>query len=226
MVVRSSTWTRALTNHDQQDIHSPDRAAIADIHAFWFGDEFAGSDDVAVANRKQPLWWGKNKHVDIEVRERFGGLIERAARGELAAWSDDASARLSLILLTDQFPRNSFRGQPQSYATDTLALTEALAGIEGGDDRRLRPIERVFFYMPLEHSEVLAHQDQVVDLFVRLAAEVPPEQSPTFEGFVNFARRHQEFIRRFGRFPHRNTILGRESTAEELAFLKQPGSSF
>jgi uncharacterized protein (DUF924 family) len=133
---------------------------------------------------------------------------------------------LALILLTDQFPRNIYRGQARSFGFDGLALRWALDGLDLGIDRQLRPIQRVFFYLPLEHSESIAHQDRSLDLYQQLLNDVPEEQKETFTGFRNFAIRHRDIIARFGRFPHRNAILDRVSTDEETAFLKTAGSSF
>ncbi len=195
----------------------------ADLLRFWFGE---AEDDLAVNREKSDLWWGHAEETDQEIRTRFSQLHEKAAAGDLDGWTQSARGTLALILALDQLPRNLFRGSGRSFDTDPRALELTLAGIEAGVDRELRPIERLFFYLPLEHSESLEMQRRSMSAFRQLAAEVPGSMRETFEGFVDFARRHHEIVERFGRFPHRNSLLGRESTEEEVAFLEQPGSSF
>ncbi|WP_429239970.1 DUF924 family protein [Aeromonas veronii] len=190
----------------------------------WFGDE---ADDVLRATRQAPLWWGKSSETDALLASRFGELAEAAAKGSLAHWADAPSGRLALILLLDQLPRNMHRGTPAAFAQDPLARDLCLKGLSIGADKSLSPLERVFFYLPLEHAESREQQARSVALFEALAAEQAgtPAQA-TFAGFADFARRHQVIIERFGRVPHRNDILGRTSTPEEAAFLQQPGSGF
>ncbi|WP_429027152.1 DUF924 family protein [Aeromonas veronii] len=192
--------------------------------ALWFGDE---ADDVLRATRQAPLWWGKNSETDALLASSFGELAEAAAKGSLAHWADLPSGRLALILLLDQLPRNIHRGTPAAFAQDPLARDLCLKGLSIGADKSLSPLERVFFYLPLEHAESREQQVRSVALFEALAAEQAgtPAQA-TFAGFADFARRHQVIIERFGRFPHRNDMLGRTSTPEEAAFLQQPGSGF
>ncbi|MFQ1757536.1 DUF924 family protein [Aeromonas veronii] len=192
--------------------------------ALWFGDE---ADDVLRATRQAPLWWVKSSETDALLASRFGELAEAAAKGSLAHWAALPSGRLALILLLDQLPRNIHRGTPAAFAQDPLARDLCLKGLSIGADKSLSPLERVFFYLPLEHAESREQQARSVALFEALAAEQAgtPAQA-TFAGFADFARRHQVIIERFGRFPHRNDILGRTSTPEEAAFLQQPGSGF
>lgn len=201
----------------------PDTITPATILGFWFGN---AGDDSTIARTQQKLWWSKNPEVDADIRDRFGDLVDTAASGKLGHWAQDARGRLALILLFDQFPRNMYRDTPRAFAYDALASQLALAGIADGTDRTLRAIERVFFYLPLEHSESAELQERSVALFTALAAAVPEADRGTFAGYADFAVRHRDVIHRFGRFPHRNQILGRVSTPEEIAFLKQPGSSF
>jgi len=199
------------------------QTGIEDILAFWFGGE---SGDSATAEAQKKLWWAKDAVIDSGIRERYGALVAAAAGGAHRVWTDEPRGRLALILLFDQFPRNIHRDTPQAFAHDGLALRLALDGIAAGADRKLRAIERVFFYLPLEHAESVEVQERSVELFRALATGVPETDRRTFAGFVDYAVRHRDIVHRFGRFPHRNRILGRESTAEELEFLKQPGSSF
>lgn len=196
---------------------------IEAIIEFWFG---SNPNDSAVAKEKSPLWWSKSPQADDEVRRRFENLVTKAAAGELSDWQTTPQGRLALILLTDQFPRNIYRDTPKAFAYDPKALAECLDGIARGLDLKLRPIERVFFYLPLEHSESLEHQQQSVKQFRELVNGVGADQKDVFAEYLDFAVRHRNIIERFGRFPHRNKILGRESTAEEAAFLAEPGSSF
>lgn len=194
-----------------------------DIVQFWFGDE---PDDAAAANRQQALWWSKNADTDALIRTRFEAKVLAAEAGELDAWRATPKGLLALILLTDQFPRNIYRDTPAAFRFDALARKLALEALDTGAVAALRPVERVFCYLPLEHAENLAQQQRCVELFTTLAAEVPAAWRATFEYFVGFAEKHRVIIERFGRFPHRNAILGRPSTDEELLFLQQPGSSF
>lgn len=191
---------------------------------FWFGEE---SDDVTRAKRQAPLWWGKNSATDALLASRFGDQASAAAAGDLAHWAESAEGRLALILLLDQLPRNIHRGTPAAFAQDAKARDLCLKGLSLGADLALPPLERVFFYLPLEHAESREQQARSVTLFEGLAAEQADGPArETFVGFADFARRHQVIVERFGRFPHRNAILGRASTEEEAAFLLQPGSGF
>jgi len=157
-------------------------------------------------------WFAKDDDFDRDFRERFLTLHERAARGELDHWLESATAALALILLLDQFPRNAFRGTPRMYATDELALHHANRAIARGYDRQLEPELQLFFYLPLGHSESLADQERCVALNERFGPEL-----------AKHAIGHADIVRRFGRFPHRNAILGRPSSEAELAFLNEGG---
>lgn len=194
-----------------------------DVLAFWFGPE---AGDSATAESQKKLWWSKDAVVDAEIRERFGALVAAAAGGAHREWAREPRGRLALILLFDQFPRNIYRDTPQAFAHDGLALRLALDGIAAEADRSLRAIERVFFYLPLEHAESPEMQERSVALFEGLRDSVAEADRSAFDGYLDFARRHRDIVQRFGRFPHRNLILGRASTAEETAFLQLPGSGF
>jgi uncharacterized protein (DUF924 family) len=193
------------------------------IKNYWFGSK---QDDAAIAQDRSKLWWAKNENTDQYMRERFTAYVTKAANHELDAWATTAEGLLTLILLTDQFPRNIYRGTPQAFAFDTLAFTWCNKGLAAKSQYTLRPIERVFFYLPLEHSESLADQERSVMLFGELVEQADATHRQTFEGFLRFAQRHYDVIKRFGRFPHRNQILGRASSLEETLFLQEPGSSF
>lgn len=160
-------------------------------------------------------WFVKNPDFDAEIRRRFLGLHERAAAGRLALWTDTPRSCLALIIVLDQFPRNLFRGSAQAFATDAQARAAARVMLARGWDKAMTQPEQLFAYLPFEHSESLVDQE----LSCRLMKDFEPEQ-------YRYAVRHREIIERFGRFPHRNDSLGRQSTPAEIEFLKQPGSGF
>jgi uncharacterized protein (DUF924 family) len=160
-------------------------------------------------------WFVKNTAFDAEIRSRFLELHEAAAAGRLMHWADEARSCLALLVVLDQFPRNMFRGEPRAFATDALARAAARVVLERGWDKQMAQSEQLFAYLPFEHSESLADQD----LACGLMKDFEVDQ-------LRYALRHREIIQRFGRFPHRNGLLGRESTAAEIEFLKQPGSGF
>jgi uncharacterized protein (DUF924 family) len=164
-------------------------------------------------NEERKEWFQKDPAFDDEIRARFLPLYEAAARGALAAWKHSPRECLALIILLDQFPRNMFRDSARAFAADPLALDAARHAVASGYDRSLSEIERTFVYLPFEHSENLADQETALRLFA---------------GHANYewARKHWEIVRRFGRFPHRNAVLGRQNTPAEIEFLKQPGSGF
>jgi len=197
-----------------------------EILSFWFGEDFSDRDDSTIAGQQSKLWWGKDAGIDTEIRVRFESLVQAAGAGELGDWKQRPEGWLALILLTDQFTRNIYRDTPAMFEFDPIARALCIEGLDSEIDSALRPIQRVFFYLPLEHSEGAEHQAWCVDLMHGLAREAPESQRNTFENFVDYARAHQRIVDRFGRFPHRNAVLGRRSTVEEIEFLKQPGSSF
>jgi uncharacterized protein (DUF924 family) len=181
---------------------------------FWFGRE--GEPGYG---EFREAWFRKNPEFDQRVRERFQELYEAAARSDLDAWRDEARSCLALVILLDQIPRNMFRGDPRSYATDRKAQEVAEYAVDRALDRELPAFQRMFLYMPFMHSEDLEHQRRSVELFRVLGGDGEGDSS-------DYAVRHMEIIERFGRFPHRNEVLGRQTTAEEAEFLTQPGSSF
>ena len=166
-------------------------------------------------------WFRKDDGFDAQIRARFGALIDAAIEGGLRAWEATPHGALARIIVLDQFTRNVYRGTPRAFAGDAQALALAVAMTQQELDQQLPPMLRAFVYLPFEHAEDLAMQARAVELFQRLA-----QVQAGFEGMLDYAQRHQAVIARFGRFPHRNVILGRASTPEEVAFLRQPGSSF
>jgi uncharacterized protein (DUF924 family) len=191
---------------------------------FWLG---ACGADGALDPQKRRMWFGDGRKYDAEIGARFGALYGRAAGGGLEEmWAESPRGRLALIVLLDQFSRHIHRGSGSAFAHDPAAQRLAVDGIERGLDRDLIPAARSFFYLPLEHAEDLALQRLSVENFRSLCGEVAPAWRKDYESFLDYAQRHHDIIARFGRFPHRNDALGRESTEEEAEFLKQPGSSF
>lgn len=188
------------------------------ILQFWFGDLQSESSSYA---QRRKLWFGKQPEFDAAIRQQFQPIYEQAAAGTLDVWQQTPLGCLALILLLDQFSRNMFRDTPQAFATDRQALQFARFAVAQGFDRQLLPIQRMFIYLPFEHSEDPEFQRQSVKLSQQLAGE-----APELADVADYALRHQAVIERFGRFPHRNRILGRASTPAEIEFLKQPGSSF
>ena len=197
-----------------------DRSPLPDpqeILAFWFGEP--GSPE---HGQPRPLWFQKSDAVDREIGQRFGARVEQALAGELLDWASTPDGALARVLLLDQFTRNIFRDTPRAFAGDTQGLAAAQAMVATGQDQALPPFQRGFVYLPYEHSESLAMQDEAVRLFTVLAAT----GAPGAESMLDYAHRHRAVIVHFGRFPHRNDILGRPSSPEELAFLQEPGSRF
>jgi uncharacterized protein (DUF924 family) len=191
----------------------PSRAE--EVLDFWFGHE--GDPEYG---RFRDEWFRKDPAFDAGVTQRFTDLYEEAAAGELDGWHDEAESCLALVIVLDQFPRNMFRGDGRTHAQDGRALETARYAVEHALDRELPAFQRMFLYMPFMHSESVEDQRRSVGLFGDLAAE------PGAPDVVSYAVAHREIVERFGRFPHRNEILGRETTPEEAVFLTTEGSSF
>jgi uncharacterized protein (DUF924 family) len=184
-------------------------------------DTWFGAPDSAEYGHARKAWFKKDATFDAMLHERFGALIEEALEGRLASWAATPLGALALIVLLDQFTRNCFRNSPRAFAGDKEALKLARTLVDTRDERTLPTIHhRVFVTMPFEHDETLASQREAVRLFQVLFDETGDKD---VEDFSKYARRHAEVIERFGRFPHRNAILGRETTAEEHAWLKTKG---
>ena len=175
-----------------------------EILKFWFEDT------------EPAQWWKKDENFDRMIVERFSAIHRRATRCELFVWRKDARGRLAEIIVLDQFSRNMFRGSPLSFAQDALALALSQEAVSVGADKAFNSVERSFLYMPFMHSESMRIHEVALELF----------RQNGIEGNLDYELKHKAIIERFGRYPHRNAILGRESTQEEIEFLKQPGSSF
>lgn len=190
-----------------------DAQAVLD---FWFA-----APGEAEHGAVRDLWFRKSIDTDRQIAERFGALIEQALRGELEAWAAEPASALAQIVLLDQFTRNSFRDTPRAFAGDKRALAAAMAMVGSRQDEALLPVHRVFVYLPFEHAEGIGMQEESLRLFTRLVTDAPELQN-----LLDYAQRHHDVVQRFGRFPHRNAILGRQSTTDEIEFLEQPGSRF
>ncbi len=191
-----------------------------EILNFWFGD------DLQNPLQQSGKWWKKDPAFDREIKEKFEQDLQRAATGKLEAWKDTEENCLAFVILLDQFSRNIYRDTPKAFAQDPLALQASMEAIEKGLDQRIPLIPRTFLFLPLMHSEDVSMQRRCVELFANLLKDAPPNLKSVLQGNLDYARRHAAIIERFGRFPHRNKVLGRVSTPEEIEFLKQPGSSF
>jgi uncharacterized protein (DUF924 family) len=198
-----------------QNLYTADPVARM-LLAFWFGE--AGSLEYG---QPRAIWFQKDPSFDAAISQQFGALHQAACQGKWDKWQQHPATKLGLILLFDQFSRHLYRHSQEAFAQDDKALNLALNAIEQGFDQQVMPVARVFYYLPLEHSENLAHQQQALELFARLQA-----QNTLYTPFTEYARKHYEVIAQFGRFPHRNKLLGRISSAAEQAYLDQPGAGF
>ena len=190
-------------------------ADAREVLDFWFGERGSPAH-----GQPRPVWFRKDPAFDEAIRSRFLALHARAALGECDRWRGEPAPLLALVVVLDQFSRNLYRDDPRAFSQDAMALACAGELLARGWDAQLLPVERQFAYLPFEHAEDPGLQDRSVALFASL------EAFPETKGLTEWAEKHRVIVRRFGRFPHRNAALGRESTPEETAFLREPGSSF
>lgn len=193
---------------------------------FWFGEETLTPDRI---NELLPFWFGSSKDVDFDIERRFGKLVSTAASGSLDSWMGDQDEALALVLLLDQFPRNLYRGTAKAFSHDEKARQVSWSIIESDAISQMHPIQALFAILPLEHSEHLPDQKRCVELTKQLALRsVGTDESWTqhWDGFISYAEKHHDLIAEFGRFPHRNNVLGRESTEQELAWLINSAERF
>ncbi len=204
-----------LTAQDQQRI---DR-----ILGVWFEERELSAPKI---DARMDIWFGEDPAFDERLRREFAGDIGEASAMKLGHWATTARGRLALVIAVDQFRRNVFRNSADAFSHDKLALKLCVEGIVNEADQELTDIERVFLYMPMQHAEILRVQKKSVMVFSALARKVTPTLRETFQTFAEFAELHHDIIERFGRFPHRNAILGRENTPEEEAYLRGDAPSF
>jgi uncharacterized protein (DUF924 family) len=193
------------------------------VHEFWFAD---AADDPAKAHRRTAFWFHAGRDIDETIADRFASTLAAAGDGRLSDWESRPRACLALIVVLDQCPRNIYRGSASAYRYDARALALARRGVAAGQLRALTPIEQAFFLMPFQHCEDLRGQREGFALFKGIADEVPPDWHTVMDRVLHYARLHLEIVERFGRFPHRNAVLGRPSTAAELEYLATNGESF
>ena len=196
---------------------------IEKILEFWFGtfpNAWTGDES------KYEMWFRNGAAYDSEIFSRFGTDYIRAVDGELDNWTESPRGRLALIILLDQFSRHIHRGTAESFAQDEKSQQLSIEGISAGDDLNLHPVERSFFYLPLEHAEDMELQNLSIEAFRQLIQDVPEQYRKPFEASLEWAEKHRYVIERFGRFPELNEILGRESTTEEMAFIEEGRYSF
>jgi uncharacterized protein (DUF924 family) len=195
---------------------------IEKILDFWFGEI---KDGLTTEDRNK-FWFMPNAGVDNTIRDKFEALVTQAGSGELKSWESTPRGSLALIILLDQFTRNIYRGKPEAFQYDSKALRICDEGINKGWDKKLEIIERCFFYLPLEHSENLEDQNRCVRLYEELLVTVDKNKLSVIKNSLDYAVLHRDIIEEFGRFPHRNKILNRESTNKELDFLLKQGIKF
>jgi uncharacterized protein (DUF924 family) len=197
----------------------------SDVLEFWIGEASTSAD---AATAKNKMWFAKSAKIDSEIRKKFRPVLETLAAGPLAEdWaSRGARERLAAIIVLDQFSRNLFRKSPRAFSQDALAIRLCKEGLARRQDLDLSEAERIFFYLPLEHSEDIGDQTRAVEMFTSLHKDARDSFKKLVESTLEYAYSHKSVIERFGRFPHRNAALARTSTAQELAYLTQPGSGF
>ena len=200
-----------------------DEAEWERLLSFWFGPDL---DTAAAVRARTAIWFGADRDFDETVEARFSDWPDRAAAGRFDSWKRQPRSALALIVCLDQLPRNLYRNDAAAFRFDAVASELACGFLDAGYDEALHPVEAVFLYLPLEHAENVELQDRCVDCFERLLGRAPAELRKSFEGFLDYAVQHRELVARFGRFPHRNGVLNRESTSEERAFLESGGKTF
>jgi uncharacterized protein (DUF924 family) len=199
-----------------------DTQILDDIYAYWFGP-LSGPEDFP--KEKSEIWFKRSDDTDAHIRETFGSLIPEAARREWTLADLTREQQIALVILFDQFPRNIFRTSGEAFAYDAKARDIARALLKLGP-AHFYFVERSFLYLPFEHSEDIADQDFSVQLFAEAAVAVPSALKDHFRMFLDYATKHRDLIRKFGRFPHRNEMLGRETTPEEATFIEEQGRGF
>ena len=195
---------------------------IDSVCAYWF----EGVTPTSIPKAANQRWFGGGTELDDEIRQRFGSWVELAAAGDFDHWQNSPNGTLALLILLDQFPLNIYRGTARAYAYEQKALNYCHAGLKNQQDQSLNYAERIFFYMPLEHSEDIADQQRAVELFGSLLESAPAGLREHAQGTLDYAIRHRDIIQQFGRFPHRNAVLGREQTPEESEFLEDRSNRF
>jgi uncharacterized protein (DUF924 family) len=214
---------KLLSESMDATITDDDQLRIDAILAFWFKEQELSAPQI---DHRMDIWFGEDAAFDHEIQESFAADVEKASAGKLDHWAHEPRGRLALIILLDQFRRNIHRGTAKAYEKDRTALKLCVEGAMEKKDRGLTPIQRAFFYMPLQHAESRKVQAKSVALFNKLAEAVSPTYQETFLTMAQFAELHRDIVEQFGRFPHRNSVLGRENTPEEEQYLAGDSPDF
>ncbi len=214
---------KLLSDGLEATITDDDQIRIDEILNFWFIKKELSAPQI---DGRMDVWFGEDQVFDHEVAKEFADDVERASEGELDHWAHEPRGRLALILLLDQFRRNIYRSTPEAFAKDKLALKLCVEGAAEKMDRALSPIQRAFFYMPLQHAESRKVQRKSCELFRHLAKGVSLTYKETFETIAQFAELHADIVEQYGRFPHRNKMLDRANTSEEDEYLSVDGPCF
>jgi uncharacterized protein (DUF924 family) len=214
---------KLLSESMDATITDDDQIRIDNVITFWFQEQAFTAPQI---DSRMDVWFGESADFDAEISLEFKTDVERASEGKLDHWADESKGRLALILLLDQFRRNIYRGTKQAFACDKAALKLCIEGAMEKKDSGLAPIQRVFFYMPLQHTESRKVQSKSVELYNKLADAVSTTYKETFETIAQFAELHADIIEQFGRFPHRNNLLNRENTPEEQEYLSGDSPDF
>ena len=214
---------KLLSESVDATITDEDQIRIEAVLAFWFREQALSAPQI---DHRMDIWFGEDPVYDHEIEREFKNDVEAASDGRLMHWANTPRGRLALILLLDQFRRNIYRGTAKAFSHDKIALKLCVEGAMEKKDSGLSPIEKVFFYMPLQHSESKKVQAKSVALYMRLAEAVTPTYRETFETIAQFAELHVDIVKTFGRFPHRNALLARENTPEEAEYLAGDAADF
>lgn len=214
---------KLLSESMDATITDEDQVRIDAILAFWFREHELSAPQI---DRRMDIWFGEDEVFDLECKKEFSDDVAKASDGKLDHWAHKPDGRLALILLLDQFRRNIYRNTAEAFSRDKAALKLCVEGAMQKKDQGLTPIQRAFFYMPLQHAESRKVQAKSVELFSRLAQAVSPTYRETFETMAQFAELHRDIVDQFGRFPHRNKVLGRDNTAEEDQYLSGDSPDF
>ena len=214
---------KLLSESADATITDEDQARIGAILSFWFKEQELSAPQI---DRRMDIWFGEDPVFDHEIKKEFADDVDAACAGNLNHWAADGEGCLALIILIDQFRRNIHRGSAEAFSADRMALKLCVEGAMEKKDKDLSPIQRVFFYMPLQHAESRKVQAKSVALYGRLADAVSPTYRETFLTVAQFAELHRDIIDQFGRFPHRNRLLNRENTAEEAEYLAGDSPDF
>jgi uncharacterized protein (DUF924 family) len=214
---------KLLSESMEATITDDDQIRIDAVLGFWFEERELSAPQI---DGRMDIWFGEDPVFDHEIKNEFSEEMDRAVEGKLDHWAKEPRGRLALILLLDQFRRNIYRNSAEAFSADKQALKLCVEGAMEKKDKGLSPIERVFFYMPLQHAESRKVQEKSCNIYNKLAEAVSPTYKETFETIAQFAELHRDVIERYGRFPHRNALLNRRNTPEEEEYLSGDNTTF